>query len=80
MKVKQLKNLLNDFDDNMEVIVSRDEEGNGFSPLYVVEQGYYLPDCDYFGDVFCEQDIEDMKKDGEMINNLQDAIILWPKN
>ena len=39
MKVKQLKHLLEKCNDSDEVVLSTDEEGNGFSPLSDVERG-----------------------------------------
>ena len=41
MKVKQLKEILEDLDDDLEVVMSIDPEGNGFSGLYQVETGDY---------------------------------------
>lgn len=38
MKVKKLIEILSKFDENKEVILSRDSEGNGFSMLYQVTQ------------------------------------------
>ncbi len=44
MKVKQLKAILADAPDDLLVILSRDEEGNEFSPLYECTQGHkYIP-------------------------------------
>lgn len=37
MKVKELKKLLEDIPDNYLVILSKDSEGNGYSPLYTVD-------------------------------------------
>ena len=44
MNVKDLKNALLNCDDNDEVILSTDEEGNGFSPLTTIEPSVYDPD------------------------------------
>ena len=38
LTVKDLKNLLKDQPDDLEVVVAHDAEGNGFSPLYEVSK------------------------------------------
>ena len=43
MTVKELRHLLADWPDHLEVIVSHDAEGNEFSPLHEVQQGEYTP-------------------------------------
>lgn len=40
MKVKKLKKLLEGLDDNTEIILSIDPEGNAYHPLYSLEEGY----------------------------------------
>jgi hypothetical protein len=40
MKVKQLKEILEGLDDNTDIIVSRDEEGNGYAPLGGIDEGF----------------------------------------
>jgi hypothetical protein len=45
MNVGELKDLLNQFTDDTPVILSSDEEGNNFSPLYGGEEHLYDPDA-----------------------------------
>lgn len=40
MKVKKLKEILAGLDDNTEIIMSRDEEGNGYAPLGGIDEGF----------------------------------------
>lgn len=42
MNVKELRKILKHYPDDMLVILSRDEEGNGFSQLYDVAEGMYM--------------------------------------
>lgn len=38
MKIKELKNILEKYDENLEIVLSKDIEGNEFRPLYLVEK------------------------------------------
>lgn len=38
MKIKELKQILNNYDENLEIVLSKDIEGNEFRPLYLVEK------------------------------------------
>jgi hypothetical protein len=84
MKVKELIKLLQETDQEREVIMSKDSEGNCYSPLYALWTGSYKPETTWYGEVgldsLTEEDIrrgyteEDVMKDG------QSAIILCPTN
>ena len=50
MKVGELIRQLSDLDPDLEVVMSRDAEGNGFSPLSGFEVGHYDADCTYSGE------------------------------
>lgn len=52
MNVKQLMDALSGLPDDMEVIIQKDAEGNGYSPLYGAD-----PDAVYikYGDVYCTE-------------------------
>ena len=85
MKVKDLKKLLKNFDNNDEVILSRDEEGNGYSPLDDVVAMVYVGNTRCSGDVYIKEITGNLEvavyseddlyhgKDG------QNAIVLYPK-
>lgn len=74
MKVKELKSAIKDLDDNLEVYVALDEEGNGFNNLYSVDvENVY--DNSYTGDieVVHKDDLEDYDPE-----YLKDGVVLWP--
>jgi len=86
MKLKELKSLLNEMDDEMEVILQKDGEGNGYSPLAGVDNnGIYFPDTPWSGEVYSldwaayevgmeEDEWEEIKKNNNRV------LILYPVN
>lgn len=89
MKVKELKTLLADLPDDMTVVMSKDGEGNGYSPLSQVDgdNQVYIPDSTYSGEImlkelrgadrslgYTEEDVADPDDNGE------DCVVLWPTN
>lgn len=53
MNVKELKEAIADLPDDMEVIMQKDAEGNGYSPLRGADpNAIYLPDSTYSGQVY----------------------------
>lgn len=53
MKAKELIKLLKDSDSNAEVILQKDGEGNGYSPLSGVDtDAVYIPETTWSGEVF----------------------------
>jgi hypothetical protein len=53
MKVKELIEELSKLDPESQVILQKDAEGNGYSPLYAVDgDAVYLPDSTWSGDVY----------------------------
>ena len=53
MTVADLKDALNLLPDDMQVILQKDAEGNGYSPLSVADiNSFYVPESDYAGEVF----------------------------
>lgn len=77
MKVKELINLLQQEDPERLVVLSIDEEGNGFSPLHQIEPSMY-----HDGEIGLEKlttelllqgfSDEDVMTDGEKV------VVLWP--
>lgn len=49
MNVKQLKEELSKYPDNMQILISSDEEGNGFNRLYELAESMWLR-SDWDGD------------------------------
>lgn len=53
VKVKELLAALQDADPDAEVILQRDSEGNGYSPLSSADlDAVYIPDSTWSGDVY----------------------------
>jgi hypothetical protein len=53
MKVKALIKLLADCDQNAEIVLQKDSEGNGYSPLEGVDhEAVYVPDTTWSGEVY----------------------------
>jgi len=84
MRVKELKELLKSVDDDRIVVMSRDGEGNGFSPLGDLDdESTYLADSTWSGDCGIEKLTPELKKQGfteEDINGGEKALVLWPTN
>ena len=86
MKVKELKQLLNDYSDNDEVILSSDVEGNNFSPLSNIEDALYVPDSKWSGVTYIKNLDDDLIAQGFSEEDLYDgedgvnAIVLYPVN
>lgn len=73
MKVKELKEILKDVPDDYEVVMSRDGEGNGFSPLADFGLEMYVPDSTWSGEIFSDED-------GRNVEFKENSIVLWPTN
>lgn len=71
MTVKELKDLLDTYPDDFLVVMSKDSEGNGFSPLDCIDEVGYDPDNRYSGQIYS---IEEESAD------TIEAICLWPIN
>lgn len=70
MKVKELVELLQKANQDFEVILAKDSEGNGHSPLAIVDiEREYISESTYYGGLV---DI-----DGQANPN---AVVLWPIN
>lgn len=74
MKVRELKKILAELDDNLTIYVSRDEEGNGFKELTIAELSDVV---DQDGElVVCHpDDLEAGEYDGW---DIEKAVVLWP--
>jgi len=84
MTVKELIEELKELDGDRIVIMSKDGEGNGFSPLADVECSAYIADTTWSGEVHIEEltpgliekgyTEDDVREDGKK------AVVLWPTN
>lgn len=85
MKVAELKKALESLPDDMEVIMQKDSEGNGFSPLSGADpDGIYVAESTWSGDVYdadwtaseCCMDEDEWAE----LQALPRALILFPVN
>ena len=87
MKVKELIEKLKLEDENAEVILSADEEGNYYSPFETLGfgNGYYIPNNTWSGQFLNQEYINDKNElEGEIYENNKDiaqkCIVLFPIN
>ncbi len=88
MKVKELIEKLKLEDEDAEVILSADEEGNYYSPLEGTlgfGKGYYIPNDTWSGEFLNQEYINDENElEGEIYENNKDiaqkCIVLFPIN
>lgn len=77
MTILDLIRLLLDCDDlKLEVVLQKDAEGNGYSPLNGGDVAYYVPTSTWSGDVYDEEDDgeEELPEGGKRV------MVLWPTN
>lgn len=85
MTVKDLKEQIADLPDDMEVILQKDSEGNGYSPLAGVDpDGIYVADTSWSGQVFDGNWTSDEagyeEKDWKKLLKKPRSLILFPTN
>lgn len=85
MKIKELKELIENLPDDMEVILSKDSEGNNYSPLSDGDPNMvYIPETTWFGDVYdmgwSAEDACMSDDEWERLNKLDKSLVLWPVN
>ena len=68
MKVKELKKLLEEVDDNRIIILQKDGEGNGFSPLEGLDDEVaYRAECTWSGDIGYQKMTPELKTDSPLL-------------
>jgi hypothetical protein len=85
MNIKQLKESISNLPDEMEVVLQKDSEGNGYSPLKGVDSdAVYIPYNTWSGDVYSmEWSADDAcmtEKEWKEIKSMPRALILAPVN
>ena len=84
MTVKELIEKLQQEDPERIVIISKDSEGNNFSPLSDLSAYAYDPETIRSGDIGIEKLTDENREQGYTIENIvvdgQKAIVLWPTN
>jgi hypothetical protein len=77
MNVKQLRNLLLDYEDDVEILIAEDEEGNSFSRLVEMSMYWIYPGDDAHGRVEDVYDVPLGVEDG-YDRNFEPRLVLWP--
>jgi hypothetical protein len=78
MTVKELIEMLKDLPQDHQVIMSKDSEGNGFSPMAEsFSRLMYVPDSTWSGEVLSEEDHKEYENEGPFVEN---CVVLWPTN
>jgi hypothetical protein len=85
MKVRELIALLSTAEPDSEVILQRDSEGNGYSPLYSVDCGsVYVPETTYSGEVYSPDwsadEADATEKEWRAIKAMPRCVVLAPTN
>lgn len=82
MTVKELKEILNNADDTDLVILSRDGEGNSYSPLCDTQLCTYSEEESWEGQLGLRELTPELIKEGyteeDMLENGTNAIVLYP--
>ena len=81
MKIKQLKGILNKYDDNLEVVISSDGEGNSYDILRSIEKGTFEKE-DYDIRIGLEKLTPELAEQGysedDVLTNGSPCLILYP--
>jgi hypothetical protein len=79
MTVKELHELLTQLlpnhADNL-VVMSKDGEGNSFSPLHEPSHALYVAESSWSGEIYDEDDAEELKE----LGGGEPALVFWPTN
>lgn len=70
MKVKEFISILSKHNPNAEIIISKDSEGNGFSPIDNIDQVLYSP--------VGQGDIYNLEEKEGVDENAINAVVLYP--
>ena len=84
MNVKELIEALKQEDPNRLVVMSKDSEGNRFSPLAEVATSAYKAETTWCGEIgleeLTEEDIKQGYADEDVVEDGVPALVLWPTN
>lgn len=75
MRVAKLIEILNTYDPNAIVVMSKDAEGNGYSPFCSDDYGVYISETTWSGDFIPDEDVEE-----EQWKQGRRAVCLFPVN
>jgi len=85
MKIKELIAALKDMDQNAEVILQKDSEGNGYSHLYgITDEAVYVPETTYSGLVYytdwSAEDADMSEAEWKKLLKKKRCVVLIPTN
>jgi hypothetical protein len=83
MKVRELIELLKAEDPEREVIMSKDSEGNGFSPFADLSRQSYEATTTWYGEIGIEELTPELREQGFTEEDAiydEKVIVLWPIN
>lgn len=82
IKVKELKDLLNDLPEDSYVILSKDGGGNGYSPFDGYARGKYIPENTWSGEFYSNKHLKnyDDKEKEDINKNSVECVTLYPIN
>lgn len=83
MTVKELIELLKLESDDRLVVMSKDGEGNDFSPLADYSTASYVADSTWSGEIGLERLTPELRKQGYSEDDVKHgipALVLWPTN
>lgn len=85
MKVKDLIAVLTEFDQSAEVILQKDAEGNGYSPLEGADhEAVYIPDSTWSGTVYntnwTAEDADMEEPEWKKFLKRKRCVVLFPVN
>ena len=84
MTLGEFREQTKDFDGEMLVVLSKDSEGNSYSPLANVGEMIYVPETMWYGEVYPSKLTQELKNSGCTEEDLyhgdngKKAIVLWP--
>lgn len=78
MTVGKLRELLANLPAELPVILSKDGEGNGYSPLADTSRTQYCPETTWSGWIY--DDDADIEDDEDVPSGSVPALVLWPVN
>lgn len=81
MKVQELIDELKTCDPEAEVIMSKDSEGNSYSPCDSYNnECRYVPESTWYGSLISPQDVAEGSYDQEDFDKAHKCVVLWPTN
>ncbi len=74
MTIKELIEILKGLPQDLPIILQKDAEGNGYSPLSGLGETWYVAETTWAGECYSDEDVEEFK------DGAQKAVCFWPVN